>query len=471
MPFNSTQYLIFFLVVLALSWAVARLPRLRLWLLLAASWWFYASNNFWLVFLLLGSTQADYVAARLIQQSRSPALRRSILLISVGLNLTILGFFKYFNFFVDNATALATFAGHPLDLPIHHLLLPAGISFYTFESISYVVDVYRGHLKAERYWHRYAMFIAYFPHLIAGPIIRPRTFLAKLHRKVTLQPVQVDAAFAYIAQGLVKKLVLADTIGVYVDRAFAAADPDRLTALAGLYGFALQIFFDFSGYTDVALGCSLLLGYRLAPNFRNPYASLSITDFWRRWHISLSRWLRDYLYIPLGGNRAGSKWGVHRNLMATMLLGGLWHGAAWTFVLWGGLHGALLVLERVFGLGQRLGNFAGGRTALIVRRFVVFHVVVLTWLPFRATSLAQVWAFLKALAVGPMPAVPALWMAAIPALALATLGWQSLVSHWPARRWFLGLAMPVKGAVYGAVATLVLVYASRGTTAFIYFAF
>lgn len=472
MLFTSAEYLLFYVSIAFGSWLVGRWSGIRVWLLLIASYYFYASNNGWLVLLIAFSTVVDYSAAIWIEEVADRARKRLLLLLSLGVNLSVLGFFKYFNFFLATAADIGQLAGHDMAVRGFEIALPVGISFYTFESLSYVIDVYRGELKAERRLHRYALFIAYFPHLIAGPIIRPGLFIKLLERPPRLFRTTLEGALSLIALGLFKKIVLADSLAGFVDQGFAgAATADALTAWVALYAFAFQIFFDFSGYTDVAIGCSMLLGFRLPPNFRRPYAALSITEFWRRWHLSLSFWLRDYLYKALGGNRMATPWGVYRNLLVTMLLGGLWHGAAWTFVLWGAVHGLLLSVERLLGQVRLVRHYHGRPVARVLRALLVFHVIVLTWLPFRAEGMGQLADMAAALLR--FDAVQTVTVGALGVLAVAALGWALQVASdmLPLRRAFLRLPVPVKGLAYGGVAAAVIVFASRGAQPFLYFAF
>jgi alginate O-acetyltransferase complex protein AlgI len=474
MAFNSLRYLTFYLTILALSWALVGLPRVRIWIVLLASYYFYASNNSWLLLLLVASTQVDFIAAKLIEDSRSQARKKQLLAISVVINLSILGFFKYFNFFASNVTSLFAIFGLKASWTDLHIFLPIGISFYTFESMSYVIDVYRGDLPAVRSWYRYSFFVAYFPHLIAGPIVRPHDFLPQIDRRAKLTRPDFEQALLLIFRGMFKKIVLADYIATFANQSFS--QPELSTgpfALLGAYCFTFQIYFDFSGYSDIAIGCSRLEGFWLPDNFRRPYSSGSITEFWQRWHISLSTWLRDYLYIPLGGNRMASKFGVYRNLMLTMLLGGLWHGAAWHFVLWGGLQGLLLIVERHFGFGQtaKKGQDTQRPTRpSLLAVALTFHAVTLSWILFRAENNAQLWAFFRSLgrwsAVAHFPYTRGM----IVALVICLLGGltQRYADELEAR--FSKLPIIVKAGSYAVVAALVAIFSSVSSK-FIYFEF
>src|SRR5579863_5579442 len=380
MLFNTAEFFVFLAIVLAVFYASPR--AFRRVVLLIASYVFYLSWNYKFVVLLLGLTVVDYGAAIAIEGA-SAARKKPFLLISLAANLGMLGFFKYYNFFADNLAQLLRYPPHSWTFSI---ILPLGISFHTFQSISYVVDVYRGEQAAIRNPIDYALFISFFPQLVAGPIVRAREFFADLNAWKHPNEEEVLRGVMLVVLGLTKKMAFADQFAQIADSYFQnlAAHPGTPAAWSGVGAFAMQIFFDFSGYTDMAIGMALLLGFHFPTNFRRPYLAFSITDFWHRWHISLSRWLRDYLYIPLGGNRHGSLM-TYRNLMLTMLLGGLWHGASWNFVIWGGYHGALLGLERVCGRKR----FQDPPHWLLYpfRAMLTFVLVCVGWVFFRAATL------------------------------------------------------------------------------------
>jgi len=470
--FNSLEYFLFFTLVLGASWALIRRPKLRIWLLLLASYYFYVSNNRWLILLILASTQIDYWVALRIEDSDDTVRRKNLLLVSLIGNLGILGFFKYFNFFAGTFADAGQLLGLPVTWKAWNILLPVGISFYTFQSMSYTLDVYQGRLKAERSWTRFAFYVAYFPQLVAGPIMRASEFMPQIPRP-TLDAESFDTAVVLIARGLVKKIVFADFLASYADPAFDRPETvSQLHAWLGIYAFTFQIYFDFSGYTDIAIGCSRLMGYQLPDNFNLPYMAVSFSDFWRRWHISLSTWLRDYLYISLGGNRVSSQAKVYRNLMITMFLGGLWHGAAWHFVLWGVIHGLYLVIERRFGLNLTTQQ-AAGRPAwrMLLRRLLVFHGVVFTWLAFRCQDLPRFFELLRALVGSEVP--PVITRAFLVAVGICVFGW---LTQWIGLRRdlsadFQRLPAPAKAVAYLAVVVAVSVFNSEGAQAFIYFQF
>src|SRR3954468_15421158 len=332
------------MIVLPVSWAL--MPHQRAWQawILLASYVFYAWWDWRFVFLLGASTVVNPVLAVAIHRTPAQARRKTLLALAIAFDLGLLGYFKYTNFFLSTADNVVGTSW------ITDVVLPVGISFFTFMAISYVVDTYRGELVPASF-ARFAVFQAFFPHLVAGPIVRASELLPQLEEERDPRKVDVSRAFFLIISGLFLKVVIANHLATnIVDDVFAAPNShSSLEVLIAIYGYAVQIFADFCGYTNIAIGIALLLGFEFPQNFASPYTAVSLQDFWRRWHMTLSRWLRDYLYIPLGGNRKGRVL-TYRNLMLTMLLGGLWHGAAWTFVVWGGIHGAGLALERALGI-------------------------------------------------------------------------------------------------------------------------
>jgi D-alanyl-lipoteichoic acid acyltransferase DltB (MBOAT superfamily) len=378
MLFPTVTFAVFFLIVLPVSWAL--MPHQRAWrvFILLASYVFYGWWDWRFVFLLGASTVVNHVLAVAIYRAQEQAARKLLLTVALAFDLGLLGYFKYTNFFlssIDNTFGTSWIA---------HVTLPVGISFYTFMAISYVVDTYRGELVPASF-ARFAVFQAFFPHLVAGPIVRASELLPQLERPRDPRKVENARAFFLILSGLFLKVVIANHLAAHiVDEVFAAPDQhSSLEVLVAVYAYAVQIFADFCGYTNIAIGIALLLGFQFPQNFNSPYAAVSLQDFWRRWHLTLSRWLRDYLYIPLGGNRKG-RIRTYVNLLVTMLLGGLWHGAAWTFVVWGGIHGVGLSVERALG-GIRPASAATRWLA----RLVTFHVVCFAWIFFRADSLGR----------------------------------------------------------------------------------
>jgi alginate O-acetyltransferase complex protein AlgI len=386
MLFHSAEFFLLFAVTFFGYWAIKQHRLRNLWLL-SASVGFYGSWNLSLILVVLFSAAFDFIIAQRIEAAQSPKLRRTLLILSIVVSLTILGFFKYTNFLIDSAVAIANFFGASAQPSTLRIILPLGISFYTFETISYVVDVYRGRLRAERSFFDYALFIMFFPHLIAGPIVRPKHFLRQVPLLKRFDWNRLELGARLFLLGLIKKAVIADHMPALVDPVFTA--PGEFSSVAtwiAVLCYATQIYCDFSGYSDMAVGTAHAFGYKLPMNFNMPYGSANITEFWRRWHISLSTWLRDYLYIPLGGNRRGTG-ATYRNLIVTMLLGGLWHGAGWNFVLWGFYHGALLSLHRVL---QRRLRFLGSALKP-VNIACTFFLVTLGWVLFRSQSLSDAW--------------------------------------------------------------------------------
>jgi alginate O-acetyltransferase complex protein AlgI len=386
--FPTVTFAVFFLIVLPVSWALMGRPRAWFPFMLAASFVFYAWWDWKFVSLLAGSIIGNHVFAHGIAASSRPRLRKAWLAAAVTFDLGLLGYFKYAGFLVSSAENALARIGVSGAGAVVNVVLPVGISFYTFMAISYVVDVYRRQLEPAPFL-RFAVYLSFFPHLVAGPIVRGSELLPQLARPRDPSRVATTRAFFLIVSGLFLKVVIANHLATsIVDDVFAA--PERhssLEVLVGVYGYAVQIFADFCGYTNIAIGIALLLGFEFPQNFANPYTAVSLQDFWRRWHMTLSRWLRDYLYIPLGGNRKG-RVATYRNLMLTMLLGGLWHGAAWTFVVWGGIHGVGLAVERLWR-DLRGGPAPDTAWRRWVGRLLTFHVVCLGWIFFRADSFGR----------------------------------------------------------------------------------
>lgn len=473
MLFNTAEYLVFFLAAVCGSWLFGPRFNIRLIFLTAASFYFYASNNGWQLLILLFTTTVDYFIAIAIENTANPVKRKRLLIASLVSNLSVLGYFKYCNFFIDNLTSLAKSLGYSPSWVDVNVILPVGISFFTFEALSYTIDVYRGKIKAERSWFRVAFLISFFPHLIAGPIVRAADFFPQTHKRRWLTKKGIDEGLLKIFKGLFKKIIIADYMATFANQAFGG-DPsvDTLRMWIGVYAFSAQIFFDFSGYTDIALGSARLLGFRLPENFNNPYFAESITDFWRRWHITLSRWLRDYLYISLGGNRGKSPWLTYRNLMLTMLLGGLWHGAAWHFILWGGAHGALLVVERLMGVFRPLGRPLPQNTMVkMARGFLVFNLVTFLWIPFRCGDLSAVARTLEVMLRFDHPSFVTFGELAAVIILAATWFWQALSVMKRASLRIGRAPVLIKGLAYAAIWMAVVIFNSATPQNFIYFQF
>ena len=510
MLFNTLNYAIFFAFAFTGSWALARVSSgwARIVFLLVLSYGFYAAGfdknlhwNFKYLPLIFASSTVDFFLARAIARIEDPRRRKALLAVTVVLNLGFLGFFKYWNFGIENVQVVrAWWTGQPVSSAdaLKVLLPPVGISFFTFESMSYVIDVYRRELKPHDSYVRYLLFVSFFPHLVAGPIVRPRDLLPQFEREPKLTREDGAEGLFLIAVGLLKKIVISDQLSLQlVDRVFENPQSySSVEVLAGVYGYAVQIYCDFSGYTDIAIGSALLLGVRFPLNFDSPYKGHNLQDFWRRWHISLSTWLRDYLYIPLGGNR-GSELKTYRNLMLTMVLGGLWHGASWNFVFWGFLHGLGLAVTRWYQRSKaarlaRKGPSLAPESAYRVAAggppppkvsteptfgarafgvFLTFHYVCLAWIFFRATTFAKAKLVLKQLAAGTT------FHPNLQPIVLAVLG-VGLVAHFTPDDWFQamkrtfsGLPAVAQGAVLFLVAVVLHEAASTQAVPFIYFQF
>jgi alginate O-acetyltransferase complex protein AlgI len=391
--FNSYVFLFGFLPpVLVGCWAL-RHKNLRLAFLTVSSWFFYAWWDWRFLPLMLSTTTVDYVAALLIERADDQRRRRFLLAGSLAINLSLLGYFKYAGFFLNSLDGIGHSLGLPVELPTLHILLPIGISFYTFNSMSYTIDVFRRRVTPTKHLLEYTTFVALFPHLIAGPIVRFTDLAEQLRRpRSVLTSRAASVGLFFLACGLTKKLLIADQLSPYVDRLFA--QPDQLgfiSAWGAAFGYSLQLYFDFSGYSDMAVGLAWLIGFRFPQNFNSPFKAQNISDFWRRWHMSLSAWFRDYLFIPLGGSRRGPM-RTTMNLVVTMFLAGLWHGAAWTFVVWGLVHGGLLGahgLLRSAGLTPR---------SVLLNRALTFLFVVAAFVIFRAPNLHVAGTILSAMA-------------------------------------------------------------------------
>ncbi|MGL4420250.1 MAG: MBOAT family O-acyltransferase [Gemmataceae bacterium] len=391
-PFFQTQgFLVFCLLILALYWAIPRrLNSLRVVLLVIASFHFYAAWNASLAFLVTMTAVLDYCFARGMDRARDPVQRRALLIVSISMNLGILAYFKYRGFFLNELYDALTNLGVPpgfTRLNPLELIVPFGISFYTFEAISYAVDVYQKKIRAERSLPHFLLFILFFPHLVAGPIVRGGDFLRQAHRPKRWNWIRVQFGVQLFLLGLFKKLAIADRMAIFADPIFQNPTAYNSGAVwLALLAYALRIYADFSGYSDMAVGTAHLFGYKLTQNFNMPYLATNIADFWRRWHISLSSWLRDYVFIPLGGSR-GTNLATYRNLLITMTLGGLWHGAHYTYIVWGLLHGCFLILHRLFrnrtADSPRYQRFAATLVGRAMGCALTFLCVALAWVFFR----------------------------------------------------------------------------------------
>ncbi len=470
MTFDSLTFALFIvalwgLVGLSRGWRVRKLE------LLAASYLFYAAWNPVFIWLLVVSTVIDWHAARRLATTHNPHGRKAWLLLSVMVNLGLLSWFKYADFFIANFNQLTSWAGLPgFQAPLIDVVLPIGISFYTFQTLSYTFDVYRRRIRPGNDFADYALYVSFFPQLVAGPIVRYEQFAGQLASPRPMTAANLEVGTALMVAGLFLKTVLADSVfAPVVDAGFAAADGiGTLSAWSSILSFSGQIYCDFAGYSLCAIGAARIFGFVLPKNFHAPYAALGFSDFWRRWHITLSTWIRDYLYITLGGNRHGRARTLG-NLVIAMGLGGLWHGAAWTFVLWGLAHGLWLVIEHAL-------RPLAGRSALLAHRAmapvymaVTFVVVTLTWVLFRAESLSQAGSFYSALlSVSASTMNTAAW------LALATmtglLAWHAAIRRVEIELVYDRLAWPLRGVVMGLLLAAVLTSPGE-SRAFIYFQF
>ncbi|MCA9403089.1 MAG: MBOAT family protein [Candidatus Omnitrophica bacterium] len=474
MLFHSIHFVIFFLIVYALYRVLPHKGQNRM--LLVASYVFYGSWDWRFLSLILISTIVDYICGLRIHDTDDPKTRKHFLRLSLVTNLGLLGVFKYFNFFADNLSALLGVFGLHSDLAVLNVILPVGISFYTFQTLSYTIDIYYGKLKPTRCFWDFALFVAFFPQLVAGPIERASHLLPQLQnpRRPTLQ--QFYEGCYLFFWGLFLKMFVADNLARLADPIFNKGPYEGGMVWIGVYAFAFQIFGDFAGYSNMARGIGKLLGIEIMNNFLAPYMAANPRDFWRRWHISLSTWLRDYLYIPLGGNKGGDLLTL-RNLMLTMLLGGLWHGAAWTFVIWGFYHGVLLIGHRLLGpwLDKTVRIEGAGEGVWKAAKIVFFfQLTCIGWLIFRAQSLTQLGAMGKAMLTP--------WVTSDPGLLTARL-WQLVLYTYIVvlmqimqylrddELVIFRIRIPVRALIYVVLFYMIVVRGVTGGKEFIYFQF
>jgi alginate O-acetyltransferase complex protein AlgI len=471
--FPTTDFAIFFAVVFTGNWLLNPYPRPWKLFMIAASFLFYSWWDWHYVLLLAASTTIACVGAAVLSRYEGRKRRTAFVATLCGL-LGLLGWFKYYTFLAVNLDNLTRhlFGGGPL--PLKEVLLPVGISFFTFMAISYVIDVYRGQLAVARPVDL-AVYLSFFPHLVAGPIVRGEELLPQIRHKRDPRHIDISRAAWLIAAGLFKKMVISAYISsAIVDPVFGSPHThSNIEILFAIYGYAIQIYADFSGYTDIAIGIALLLGFQFPQNFDGPYTATSLQDFWRRWHMTLSRWLRDYLYIPLGGNK-GSESRIARNIMITMILGGLWHGAGWTFIAWGAYHGIGQVVgrwrrKRRTALGLEAEPASRGR--LILSRIATFNLVCLGWVFFRATSMSLAFTMIGRLftAWGSAPMVTPLVVITIVASIASQFVPPGLVGD--LQRAFSRQTAVVQGAILGGALLLVTTLAPEGVQPFIYFRF
>ena len=468
MIFTEFRFLFFFLAVFLVHWGLRGLRARKVWLLLC-SYAFYSAWDWRFLSLIIGSTLVDFVAGQRIHDASEPASRRRWMRVSVCANLGLLAVFKYFGFFVDSGIELIEFFGFHASRPTLSILLPVGISFYTFQTMSYSLDIYFRRMQPTRSLLDLALFVGFFPQLVAGPIVRASLFIPYLSENRRFASVPVRFCLVLFLVGFVKKACISDNVVSVVDPFFN--DPSSFSALGawtGVLMYAVQIYCDFSGYSDMAIATAGLLGYSLPLNFNFPYLASDIREFWRRWHISLSTWLRDYLYIPLGGSRGG-KWFTHRNLMITMLLGGLWHGAGWNFVIWGGLHGLALIAHREWERAG-LSRLVPRPLRLVVGTVATFWWVCLAWIFFRSSTLPEALEVCRSFVLFESPGERS--FGAGPMFVLAGL----CAAHMLGSTHVVGRASEkvpswVFAAIYGASWPLALAFMNGAVKPFIYFQF
>ena len=468
MLFIEARFFWFFIAVFAIYWWL-RENRSRKIFLLICSYFFYACWNWKFLFLLIGSSLLDYVVGVGLARTENPRARRAWIALSLAANLGVIAFFKYYNFFVTSAVEFAHWLGLPASPHTLAIVIPVGVSFYTFHSMSYTIDVYRRKTPPVLSLLDVACFIGFFPQMVAGPIVRGRLFLPQLRSLRLFSEVDVRGALILFLTGFIKKACIADALAPTVDRYFEA--PWNFNAASGwvamLY-YAVQIYCDFSGYTDMAIASAALLGYQLPVNFRFPYFSRNISEFWQRWHISLSSWLHDYLFLSLGGAR-GSRWFAYRNVFITMVLGGLWHGAAWTFVIFGALHGLYLVVQHEWKHWTRKVR-PGMMMPAWIARAITFYFVVITMIFFRAGDLERAAPALRSmfLFTGSGAEKVGAWKLLLFGL-LAFVHWLNFEGKFST--WWRRGSDPAFAFAYGGGAALVLVFMPSNYTPFIYFQF
>ncbi len=469
MLFVEPRFFLFFAVVLGVYWSL-RSNNSRKWFILLASYYFYGSWDWRFAGMLLVLSAADWYFGLRLSQTGSAGARKAFVIASISMNLSVLAFFKYFHFFVSSAIQFAEAAHFHLDQPTLKIILPVGVSFFTFQSLSYTIDVYRQEIPPVSSLRDYLMFSSFFPQLVAGPIVRPRYFVPQMSSSRTISVDDVKAMLYLFLLGYIKKVCIADNVSPYVDQVFAHPQAYSISAsIIATWLYTVQIFCDFSGYSDMAIAVAGLMGYRLVLNFDAPYLAISIQDFWRRWHISLSTWIRDYIYISLGGRSKTNRWFTYRNLLITMLAGGLWHGAAWTFVAWGGAHGSGQVVHAEFKRALPIRP-AQQPWRNVLGWFVTLNFVCLCWILFRAPNFNVASLMIRRyllLAHGGSQTLP-LWLGAIgPVL----LGGQWLMRRIQVEAHAVALPLPWYGLAYGTVWAFAISMLPLGYRPFIYFQF
>lgn len=470
MLFPTVEFGIFFIFVFFVSWSTINFPNLRKYFLIAVSYFFYGYWDWRFAFLLFAVSLNSYIFGLFISGTSNEKQRKRFLSISVSLSLLVLGFFKYYGFFSISFANIMSGLGIPATVPFLEIVLPVGISFFTFQAISYVVDVYRNKIPACRSLTDVLLYVSFFPQLVAGPIVRAEDFIPQLQKKPDFRNIDASKAFVLILSGLAKKVIVANYLSsLIVDRVFESpGDFSSIDNLFAVYGYAVQIYCDFSAYSDIAIGVALLLGYKFKRNFNQPYRAYSIQDFWRRWHISLSSWLRDYLYIPLGGSKHG-RYKTYRNLFLTMLLGGLWHGAAWQFIFWGVLHGSGLMIERFIYQKYNIKVFRNSSKFLLT--LFVFHFVCLSWIFFRSSSFEIAANMISAISLFDLSSVM------ISPFVIGLIGFGLLINFIPISIYdklcdrLAKLHPVIQGTALGIILIIIGALSPEGVAPFIYFQF
>jgi len=471
MIFTSFEFALFFVAVLLIRGVFTTLQGEKLFLVFA-SYVFYMSWNVYYAGLIFSASCCDYILGNRIAGANTTGERRAFLVASLVMNLGILTYFKYSPFIIETTASLLSLIG--ISFAQHHwnVILPVGISFFTFQSLSYTIDVYRRKITPCSTLRDFLLFVAFFPQLVAGPIVRATEFLPQLVTRARANAREIETGLALIALGVVKKSVISDQVSSHVDVIFANPQGfDAPTLLLGVLGYAVQIYCDFSGYSDIAIGCARVMGYRFPENFQMPYSAVNITDFWRRWHISLSSWLRDYLYIPLGGNRHGvSRYYV--SLMLTMLLGGLWHGASWNFVIWGGIHGVALIAHKIWS-GWRISRDLSSPSwwRLLASRGLTMGVVLIGWIFFRARTFSDASELLLGLLRWESGSAQLLSPQILASVAIVFVMHIAFLNN---RNWadeIVDKTLSIRIATYTTLLTTIVSFGSTDASPFIYFQF
>ena len=479
MLFNSLDFALFLPVVFALYWLLHRHLKLQNLLIVLASYFFYGWWDYRFLALIVFSTVVDFVVGHFLFKTKHPRPRKWLLATSIAVNLGLLGFFKYYNFFLENFLAAFSFMGQEVSANSLHIILPVGISFYTFQTLSYTIDIYRKKIQPAQSIIKFAAFVSFFPQLVAGPIERASKLLPQFSKPRTFNYLQATDGLRQILWGLFKKIVVADNCAEYVNIIFS--NPENFNSSALLLGaifFAFQIYGDFSGYSDIAIGTARLFGFNLMKNFAFPYFSRDVAEFWRRWHISLSTWFRDYVYIPLGGSK-GSQWKVVRNVFIIFLVSGFWHGANWTFIVWGGLNALYFVPLLLFKTNRKnLETVASKRIFPSLKELTVilftFLLITISWVFFRAENLSHAWVYLQGLvdfSIFQKPNLPKYDLLIWLILFLIIIEWLGRKQEHALEKLLFQQSKYVRWAFYSFIIFLMGMYMQTTETPFIYFQF